>query len=140
MARTPRTDEELEKGKSPDQKILDEAKARFARAQTWEGDFRKLYIDDVKFANGDSDNGWQWPENVKADRDVNNRPCLTVNKTKTIVLRLANEAKQNAPEPRIKPVGDKVSFEAAQIWEGLIRHIQYISNAQSTYGNSKVNQ
>lgn len=141
MARRPaRPDEDEERGKSPDQQILDEAKFRFRRAQDWENGFRKLFIDDVKFDLGDSDNGWQWPDNVKEDRDVNNRPCLTVNKTKTIILRLANEAKRNAPEPRVKPVGEKVSFDAAQVWESLIRHIFYISNAPAIFGTAKVNQ
>ena len=100
----------------PKDRLLREAKERFKRAQDWEGGWRKLYIDDVKFANGDSDNGWQWPDAVKEDRDANNRPCLTINKTKTIITKLANEAKKNPPEPRIKPVGDKGSYEAALVW------------------------
>lgn len=121
----------------PKDRLLREAKERFKRAQDWEGGWRKLYIDDVKFANGDSDNGWQWPDAVKEDRDANNRPCLTINKTKTIITKLANEAKKNPPEPRIKPVGDKVSYEAAQVWGELLRHVQYISNFQALAGQAK---
>ena len=123
-----------------EQRLLREAKERFKRGQDWETGWRKLYIDDVKFANGDADNGWQWPDAVKENRDQNNRPCLTVNRTKTIVNRLANEAKKNPPEPRIKPVGDKVSFESAQVWQELIRHIQYISNFAAVHGQAKENQ
>src|SRR5580658_209993 len=132
MARQPRktdTEREQELAKDADTQIIDEAKYRFKRGQDWEGGFLKLYNEDVKFANGDSDNGWQWPDNIKRDRDVNNRPCLTVNKTKMHVLLLANEARQNPPQPKVKPVGDKVSYEAAEVWEGLLRHIQYVSNA-----------
>lgn len=139
MARRPVVDED-DKFKSEQKLVLDEAKERWKRAAEWESEWRQLALEDIKFANGDSDNGWQWPESVKNDRDVNNRPCLTVNKTKTIVLQLANEAKQNPPEPRIKPVGDKVSFDAAQVWEGLIRHIMYISNAGQIFGSAKENQ
>ena len=122
------------------QKLLREAKERFKRAQEWEGGWRRLYIDDIKFSNGDSDNGWQWPDSVKENRDQNAKPCLTVNRTKTIVNRLANEAKKNPPEPRIKPVGDKVSYDAAQVWGELIRHVQYISNFQAVHGQAKENQ
>ena len=43
---------------SPDEKIIQEAKDRFKKVQDWEADFRRLYLMDVKFANGDSDNGW----------------------------------------------------------------------------------
>ena len=103
----------------------------------WEADFRHLFNEDTKFANGDSDNGWQWPENIKRDRDINNRPCLTINKTKMHVLLLANESRQNMPQARVKPVGEKVSFEAAEIWEGLLRHIQYISDAGSVHTQAK---
>src|ERR1700677_116099 len=146
MARQPRasrqTDESLvdQGGDTEDKKILREAKDRFRRAADWEGDFRKLYIDDVKFANGDSVNGWQWPDNVKQDRDINNRPCLTINKTKVIINKLVNEAKQNPPEPRIKPVGDKASYDAAMVWQDLIRHICYISHATALQGTAKESQ
>lgn len=100
MARRPIVDED-DKFKSEQKLVLDEAKERWKRAAEWESEWRQLALEDIKFANGDSDNGWQWPESVKNDRDVNNRPCLTVNKTKTIVLQLANEAKQNPPEPAL---------------------------------------
>lgn len=124
-------------GRTPDEQILYEAKERFQRAQEWEGEFRRLFIEDVKFANGDSDNNWQWPDSVLDDRDINDRPSLTVNKTRTILNKLVNEAKQNPPEPRIKPVGGKVSFEAAQVWEGIVRHIMYVSNGQAVIGQAK---
>src|SRR5215831_10924210 len=131
---------EEERIKGRDQAIIDEAKYRFKRAQAWEGGFLKLYNEDVKFANGDSDNGWQWPDNIKRDRDFSNRPCLTINKTKMHVLMLANEARQNQPQPHIKPVGDKVSYQAAEIWEGLLRHIQYVSNGDAVRMQAKESQ
>jgi hypothetical protein len=132
--------QEEERLKGRDQAIIDEAKYRFKRAQAWEGGFLKLYNEDVKFANGDSDNGWQWPDNIKRDRDFSNRPCLTINKTKMHVLMLANEARQNQPQPHIKPVGDRVSYQAAEIWEGLLRHIQYVSNGDAVRMQAKESQ
>ena len=134
------TQKEEEALKGRDQAIIDEAKYRFKRAQDWESDFLKLYHDDVKFANGDSDNGWQWPDNIKRDRDVNNRPCLTINKTKMHVLMLANEARQNQPQPKIRPVGEQVSYQAAEIWEGLLRYIQYVSNGDAVRMQAKESQ
>lgn len=131
---------DLRFGEDEDQRIISEAKDRFQRAMDWEGDSRKLFNDDTKFANGDSDNGWQWPDNIKRDRDINNRPCLTVNKTKMAVLQLANEARRNPPSARVKPVGEQVSYDAAQVWEGLIRHIEYVSDAQSVYTKAKEDQ
>lgn len=141
MARRPRdSDDEALRSVSPDKRILDEAKERFKRAQDWEGDFRKLYTEDVKFANADGDNRWQWSDTITKDRDLANKPCLTINKTKPIVVSLSNESRQNQPSARIKPVGERVSFKAAQVWEGIIRHIEYISNAQSHYSKAKESQ
>ncbi len=124
----------------PTKRLLLEAKERFKRAQDWENGWRKLYIDDVKFRYADADNGWQWPDAVKEDRDQNNRPCLTINRTTVIVEKLANESKKNRPEPRIKPVGEKVSYDAAQVWQDLIRHIEYISNFEAIFSTAKENQ
>jgi hypothetical protein len=124
----------------PTQRLLLEAKERFKRSQDWENGWRRLYIDDTKFRYADADNGWQWPDAVKEDRDQNNRPCLTINRTSVIVEKLANESKKNRPEPRIKPVGEKVSYDAAQVWQELIRHIEYISNFEAIFGTAKENQ
>ncbi len=76
----------------PKDRLLREAKERFKRAQDWEGGWRKLYIDVVKFANGDSDNGWQWPDDLRRDREVNKRPALTINKTSRLVAMITNDA------------------------------------------------
>ncbi len=149
MAQTPRRDgansdvltpREEERIKGRDRAILDEAKYRFKRAQDHESTFLKLYTEDVKFSNGDSDNGWQWPDAIKRSRDTVDRPCLTINKTKMHVLMLANEARQNQPQPKIRPVGEKVSYQAAEIWEGLLRYIQYVSNGDAVRMEAKESQ
>lgn len=138
MAKT-KADESTE-SMSSDEKIIQEAKDRFKRAFEWEGDFRKLYVADVKFSNGDSDNGWQWPHDLKRDRDVNARPCLTINKTQQHVLRITNDGRKNPPAVRIKPTTGEGTFEAAQTWEGLIRNIEYESSAQVVYVNAAESQ
>ena len=48
-----------------DEKIVQEAKDRFKKCQDWESDFLRLFVMDVKFANADSDNGWQWPDDLR---------------------------------------------------------------------------
>ena len=83
-------DERSELG--PDEKIVQEAKDRFKRVQDWEIQFRELYNVDVKFANGDSDNGWQWPDDLRKDREINKRPSLTINKTAQHVAQIVNDA------------------------------------------------
>jgi hypothetical protein len=126
-----------------DEKIVLQAKKRFQRAEAWESDARKRFVDDIKFANGDSDNSYQWPWNVQAQRGVGTpaeKPVLTINKTIQHCLMIQNDAKQNKPSVSIHPTGNGSSFESAQIFEGIIRHIEYISNASSAYDRATVFQ
>ncbi len=136
MAPRTRKDEAKAPELSDDDRIVIEAQDRFKRCQDWEAEFQTLYKDDVKFANGDSDNGWQWPRDLKKEREKNKRPALTINKTAGYVNLIVNDARQNKPSVSIKPTGDETSFKAAQIYEGLIRHIEYVSKAQTVYDES----
>lgn len=113
--------------------IVSEAQKRFKRCNDWEQDTRKLFLEDLKFANGDSDNGYQWPNNVKKNRDVDARPTLTVNQIRQHNLKIINDAKQNKPGIAFRPTGDGATFEAAQALQALVRNIEYHSNAQVAY-------
>src|ERR1017187_973896 len=127
-------------GMTEDEKIVQEAKDRFKRCQDWESDFRRLYIADVKFCLGDSVNGWQWPDDLRKDREKNKRPALTINKTASYVKLITNNARQNKPSISIKPMGQEASYDAAQILEGIVRHIEYISSAQNIYDEATESQ
>lgn len=116
-----------------DDKLLTEAKARFKRCQDFEADFRTLFLADLKFVNADSDNGYQWPEGMRKNRDQDKRPSLTINKTRQHALMVINEAKENRPSVKVSAVGGDASYESAQVYEGVIRHIEYQSNAADAY-------
>lgn len=116
-----------------DDKIIAEAQRRFRQCEEWESRARKLFLEDIKFSNADSDNGYQWPNEIRRNRDIDERPCLTINKTHQHNLQIINDAKQNKPRCKVNPVGNGATFEAAQIYEGVFRHIEYISNATVAY-------
>lgn len=116
-----------------DDEILIEAKARYQRCEDFEADFRKLFNDDLKFCNADSDNGYQWPDAMRKQRNEDARPCLTINKTRQHALMVINEAKENKPSVKVSAVGGDASYESAQVYEGVIRHIEYQSNAADAY-------
>lgn len=118
---------------SDDEKIITEAKERFRRCEEWEADARKHFIEDMKFANADPDNGWQWDNALMTDRLQRQKPCLTINKTRQHNLIITNDAKQNKPGVNIRPVGDGATYDAAQVYEGVVRHIEYQSNAEQVY-------
>lgn len=129
-----------EEGLSPDDKIIREAKRRFGICEDWEGDAQKNWVADYKFANADATNLYQWPQDVRQSRELDDRPCLTINKTRQHCLQIINDAKQNKPSVKIKPIGNGATYEASQVFEGVVRHIEYISNAQSAYDTATTYQ
>lgn len=116
-----------------DDKIVAEAHRRFKQCESWESKARRRYLEDIKFSNADSDNGYQWPNEIRRNRDIDERPCLTINKTHQHNLQIINDAKQNKPRAKVNPVGNGATYEASQVYEGIFRHIEYISNATVAY-------
>lgn len=121
-----------------DKEIVQEAYDNFKDAKDWETPFQTLYVIDTKFANADSDNGWQWPDDLRTDRQINKRPSLTINKVRTKVDLISNEGAQNEVSIQVSPTGKESSFESAEIYEGLIRHIESSSGALSIYQDAYV--
>lgn len=125
---------------SDDEKIVQQAQERFKYAMEWESNFRERFTEDIKFYYGDSENGYQWPGDVRKSRDIDKKPVLTINKTRVFCLQVLNEARQNKPAIKVKPVGEKASYEGAEVCSGIIRHIEYNSNAQNAYDNATTTQ
>ncbi len=123
-----------------DKQIVIEAKARFKICVSWEAQARINFEYDYKFANGDAHNKFQWDDTLYNQRTDLGRPCLTVNKVNQHNLLVINDAKQNKPGVRIRPVGDEASYDAAQLFQELVYHIEYISNAESIYDSALVFQ
>lgn len=116
--------------------ILDEATRRFKRCVDWEAEAQNLFMADYKFANADSDNGYQWPNDLRQNRDIDSRPCLTINKVRQHNFEIINESKQNKPGINVKAVGNGATYESAQVLAGLIRHIEYQSDAATAYNTA----
>lgn len=122
---------------SADDKIVTEAKKRFRRCEEWESTARARFLDDLKFANGDAYNRYQWPTDLYQLRDDDSLPCLTINKTRQHNLQIINDARQNKSSIKISPTGGGATYESAQVFEGVVRHIEYISNAQTAYSTAQ---
>lgn len=118
-----------------DEKIIKEAKQRFARCQSWEAEARKLFIADLKFVNGDSDNNYQWPDTIRNYRSsqTSPAPCLTINKVAKHCDMIINDGKQNKASVKIRPVSDDATFDAAQVFQDIVYHVEYISRAPAVY-------
>jgi len=126
--RGPITEENSGKGGSEEEKFLAIAVKRFQRCETAESKNRINALDDRKFKNGE-----QWPEQIRAQRTLEHRPCLTINKLKTFIHQITNDQRQNRPAINISPVGDKADKQTAKMLRGLIRQIERQSDADVAY-------
>lgn len=116
------------KENSGDRELLEIAKKRFALASEAETEIRSDALDDLKFSAGE-----QWPADVKAARDSDRRPCLVINRLPQHIRQITNDQRQNRPAIKVSPVDDKADVKTAKIYQGLIRHIEYSSNADTAY-------
>jgi len=126
--------------------VLATARARLDLAVSALSESREDEIDDLKFYAGSPDNHWQWPADVLATRGavqgqtINARPCLTINKLPQHVRQVTNDQRQNRPGAKVIPVDDAADVEVADIFNGMIRHIEYISDADVAYDTACENQ
>jgi len=123
--------------------FLAEARKRFKRCVDATSRNRVFQLDDVKFAAGSPDNGWQWPEAVLNSRmkDPNGaRPTLTINKLPQHIKLVTNEQRKNKPMGKVLPVDDNGDTEVAEILNGIIRHIEVASHADISYDTACENQ
>ena len=118
---------------SKEKDLVVEAKKRFSRAKDCYASARALAIDDTKFAMGDSDNGWQWPDGIKRGREAEQRVCLTVNLTAQHCNQIINNIRQNRPAVKVSPADDGADKETANILGGLIRNIQVSSGSDEAH-------
>jgi len=134
------------KPKKSDSDVLATARARLDMAVSCYSESREDEIDDLKFYGGSPDNHWQWPADVLATRGavqgqtINARPCLTINKLPQHVRQVTNDQRQNRPGAKVIPVDDKADTQVAEIFNGMIRHIEYISDADVAYDTACENQ
>ena len=113
--------------------IVKRAQDNFKHCLDWEQASRQRFREDMRFLFADSDNQDQWEPAVKARRRINTQPMITINKVHTHWLHVVNNLKENKPSVSVHPTNDEATYEAAEIFEGLVRHIEYISNAKTAY-------
>jgi hypothetical protein len=119
---------------------------RLQMAQAAYSDSREDELDDLRFMAGSPDNQWQWPADVLATRGsvqgqtINARPCLTINKLPQHVRQVTNEQRQNRPSGKVIPADDNADVEVAEIFNGVVRHIEYMSDADVAYDTACDNQ
>lgn len=132
--------------KTADEALLAEMRERFALSEGAFADTRESELDDLRFMAGSPDNYWQWPDYAMSNRalgegqSINARPCLTINKLPQHVRTVTNEQRINRPSGKVIPADSNADVQVAEIYDGLVRHIQYISKADVAYDTACENQ
>ena len=131
-------------GKNAD--VLALARQRLNMAISAYSESREDEVDDLRFYAGSPDNSWQWPADVLATRgavqgqSINARPCLTINKLPQHVRQVTNDQRQNRPSGKVIPADDNADIQVAEVFNGVVRHIEYISDADVAYDTACENQ
>jgi hypothetical protein len=126
--------------------MLSTMRSRFTMAISALGESREDELDDLRFMAGSPDNQWQWPADVLATRGsvqgqtINARPCLTINKLPQHVRQVTNQQRQNRPSGKVIPADDNADVAVAEVFDGIIRHIEYMSDADVAYDTACDNQ
>lgn len=95
------------------------------------GDIYDAASEDTKFVY-DIDDG-QWPSDIKTQRAKDHRPVLTMNKLQKFVRQIRGDFQQNRPRIKVIPVDNNADVNMAELYNGLIRQIEYLSDAGIAY-------
>lgn len=138
MAKKPTvvTTDSSKKGSKSDEKLIRQAKDLLEDYQSTNSDNLKRAEDAIEFRALK-----QWPDKIKRDRedqsqDGGARPCPVLDKTNQYVRLVVNELRQNRAAIRIRPVDDVADPKIAEVYTGIIRHIEDSSNALNAYATA----
>ncbi len=109
--------------------LLAQGRTAFERCQDAESDNRQAALDDIRFSRL----GEQWPRTIEQQRRNEQRPCLTINKMPAFIRQVVNDSRQNKPSIKVHPVDSNADPKTAEVINGLIRNIEYTSNADVAY-------
>lgn len=115
--------------------IVQEAIENHKVCREWQGTEDERSREDIKFANADARNAWQWPTKMYAARtggDIE-LPCLTINQTRVYNDQIINSISKNAVGVKVRPTGGKASYQSAKVMMNIIRRIENISAASRVY-------
>lgn len=109
--------------------LIELARCRFKEAMEADRENRLRAQDDLENLTGEG----QWPDDVRKEREDDGRPCLTINRLPQFVRQVTGDIRRMNPAISVIPSDEAASPEVAEIYEGLIRQIEYKSRASRVY-------
>lgn len=111
------------------------ARRRWRQSADSESELRRDMLEDLRFYNSD-----QWPDNIKMDRYLDGRPCLTINRLPQFVRQVLNQARQQRPAIQVNPIDSGADPDTAEVIQGITRSIERNSKAPMAYSNAGEHQ
>lgn len=120
----------------PSDKLIQQAKDLFKECAELTSDWRKKAEDDIRFASGD-----QWPAELRAWRESQNLPCLTIDRLEGPISQLVGDQRQNDLACKVIPrslegrklvTAEKRQIDEGEFVAGLVRDIQRRSRFEWT--------
>lgn len=112
-----------------DNDILKEAVERYEEAEGAISDIKTDFEQDYRFGRLSE----QWPIDIQQTRDAEKRPCLTINRLPPMIRQVVNDGRQNRPQIKVRPVDSASDPQTAEVYAGLIKHIEAVSDADVAY-------
>ena len=109
-------------------KLIREVTDRYKKADQNEDQNRRAQVEDLKFIY---DPDGQWEQEVLDKRK--GRPNYTFNRTIGSVNQVIGDQRQNKPSIKVRGVDSKADPDTADVFTGLIRNIENVSDAETAY-------
>lgn len=111
--------------------VVREARDLFALALACDRQNRDAAREDLEFLSGS-----QWHEQDVRERKREARPTLTLNRLPQFLKQVVNEVRKNRPALQVTPADGAANPGTAQVFEGLCRAIERVSQAGRVYSRA----
>lgn len=112
--------------------FIQKALKRMKRASDVDRHNREAFQKDMKFFLGMN----QWDTAIKTERDLDGRPSLTIHQLPRFVDQVVGDIRLNRPRIKTRPESKDATVEMAKIFDGIIKNIEYQSDAETVYDNA----
>lgn len=99
--------------------------------KVWE-DIRTTYEYNIRFSLLNE----QWTEDERSKRAATGRSITTNNRLAANIRYVVNNFKSNPPSIKIHPRGSNANKNTSEVLDGIIKYIQYTSDANEAYSNA----
>lgn len=117
--------------------IVKTAREQYERAKEAAHENYDKAAEDLRFMSDEPHS--QWDNKDYESRRRKNRPVLQIDQLSQFINQVANDIRMSTPTINVIPAGGNATIELAEIYKGLIKNIEYSSNADSAYDMAALN-